>query len=93
MLFYNQGLSAEILLILILLAAFTIVYRTAWLFRKHSPTSRFFEEISSATSQIKLRGSLVPDNDTLLRENDTLTIVGSSERLKKSMRIFHPAGE
>ncbi|MEJ2168389.1 MAG: monovalent cation:proton antiporter family protein [Desulfobacterales bacterium] len=57
-LFYNQGLSAEILLILILLAAFTVVYRTAWLFRKHSPTSRFFEEISSATSQIKLRGSL-----------------------------------
>jgi len=57
-LFHNQGLSAEILLILVLLAAFTIVYRTATLFQKHLPASRFFEEISSATSQIKLRGSL-----------------------------------
>jgi Kef-type K+ transport system membrane component KefB/Trk K+ transport system NAD-binding subunit len=56
-LFYNQGLSAEILLILILLAVFTVVYRVVFVFRKHSPTSRFFEEISSATSQIKLRGS------------------------------------
>jgi Kef-type K+ transport system membrane component KefB/Trk K+ transport system NAD-binding subunit len=57
-LFHKQGLSAEILLTLILLAIFTIVYRTALLFRKHSATGRFFEELSSATSQIKLRGSL-----------------------------------
>jgi Trk K+ transport system NAD-binding subunit len=32
--------------------------------------------------------TLVPDNDTLLRRNDTLTLVGSSQALKKSMRIF-----
>ena len=57
-LFHNQGLSAEILLILILLAVFTVVYRAAFLFQSHSPASRFFEELSSATSQIKLRGSL-----------------------------------
>lgn len=57
-LFYRQGLSAEVLLILVLLAMFTIVYRTATLFQKHLPASRFFEEVSSATSQIELRGSL-----------------------------------
>ncbi|HHP7233368.1 MAG TPA: monovalent cation:proton antiporter family protein [Desulfobacterales bacterium] len=57
-LFHNEGLSAEVLLILVLLAIFTIVYRVATLFQKHLPASRFFEEISSATSQIKLRGSL-----------------------------------
>jgi len=57
-LFHNQGLSMEVLLILVLLATFTIVYRAATLFQKHLPASRFFEEVSSATSQIKLRGSL-----------------------------------
>jgi Kef-type K+ transport system membrane component KefB/Trk K+ transport system NAD-binding subunit len=57
-LFHNQGLSAEILLILILLAVFTIVYRIALRFQKHPVAGRFFEELSSATSQIKLRGSL-----------------------------------
>ena len=32
--------------------------------------------------------TLMPDNHTLLRENDTLTLVGSSQALKKSMRFF-----
>lgn len=57
-LFYNQGPSAEVLLVLILLAIFTIAYRSATLLRAHRPSSRFFEQISSATSQIKLRGAL-----------------------------------
>ena len=35
--------------------------------------------------------TLMPDNHTLLRENDTLTLVGSSHALKKSMRIFQSA--
>jgi Kef-type K+ transport system membrane component KefB/Trk K+ transport system NAD-binding subunit len=57
-LFYNQGLSAEILLVLVLLAIFTIAYRSATLLQAHRPSSRFLEQISSATSQIKLRGAL-----------------------------------
>jgi len=36
--------------------------------------------------------TLVPENGTLLRENDTLTLVGSLQGLKKSMRILHSAG-
>ncbi|GAB4333025.1 MAG: monovalent cation:proton antiporter family protein [Candidatus Abyssubacteria bacterium] len=54
----SRGVTAELLLILILLAAFVAVYRVASLFQRHLPAERFFEELSSATSQIRLRGSL-----------------------------------
>jgi Kef-type K+ transport system membrane component KefB len=57
-LFYRQGLSKEVLFILILLAAFAAVYRIAQLFQKHLPAERIIEEISTATSQIELRGAL-----------------------------------
>lgn len=53
----GQGLTAEILLVLVLFAAFVAVHRLATLFQRHLPTERIFEELSSATSQIKLRGS------------------------------------
>jgi Trk K+ transport system NAD-binding subunit len=36
---------------------------------------------------------VVPDNDTRLRENDTLNLAGNSEGLKESMRLFHPVQE
>ncbi|MGB5983884.1 MAG: monovalent cation:proton antiporter family protein [Desulfobacterales bacterium] len=58
-LFHNQGLSLEVLLILVLLVIFAGVYRAATLFEKKVPAKRFLEEISSATSQIELRGALV----------------------------------
>lgn len=53
----SQGLTLEILLILVLFAAFAAVYRAADLFQRHLPAERIFEELSSATSQIRLRGT------------------------------------
>jgi trk system potassium uptake protein TrkA len=54
----SQGPSTQILLVLVLFAAFVATYRLATLFRKHLPAEHIFEELSSATSQIKTRGSL-----------------------------------
>lgn len=53
----SQGLTLEILLVLVLFGAFVTVYRLAALFQRRLPAERIFEELSSATSQIKLRGS------------------------------------
>ena len=55
----SKGPTFEILLFLILLAAFAVVYRMALFLRKNFPAERFFEDLSSATSQFRLRGSLV----------------------------------
>lgn len=55
----SHGLTAEVMLFLVLLAAFAAVYRTAGLFQRQLLTDRFFDRLSSATSQIELRGSLV----------------------------------
>jgi trk system potassium uptake protein TrkA len=55
----SQGLTLEILLVLVLFAAFVAIYRIAALFREHLPAERIMDELSSATSQIKLRGSFV----------------------------------
>jgi Kef-type K+ transport system membrane component KefB len=52
----SQGLSADILLVLVLLAAFVSVYRLAEMFRESLPAKRFFDKLSTATSQIRLRG-------------------------------------
>ncbi len=57
-LLHQQGLSKEVLLILVLLAAFAAVYRIAIIFQRHLPARRLFDELSSATSQLRLRGSL-----------------------------------
>jgi Kef-type K+ transport system membrane component KefB/Trk K+ transport system NAD-binding subunit len=57
-LFRSHGIAFELLLALLLLAAFVVAYRVASLFRDHLPAQRLIEEISSATSQIKLRGAL-----------------------------------
>ncbi|MFQ5594836.1 MAG: monovalent cation:proton antiporter family protein [Anaerolineae bacterium] len=53
----SQGLTLDVLLVLVLLVAFVVVYRLAARLRRHLPAARIFEELSSATSQIKLRGS------------------------------------
>jgi trk system potassium uptake protein TrkA len=55
----TQGLTAELLLILVLFAAFIAAHQAAILFQRHLPTERIFARLSSATSQIKLRGSFV----------------------------------
>ncbi len=55
----SQGPTLEILLVLVLFAAFIAIYRIAALFRDHLPAEQIIEEISSATSQIKLRGAFV----------------------------------
>lgn len=54
----SQGLTTEILLVLILFAAFVATYRLATLSREHLPAERIFEELSTATSQIRTRGAL-----------------------------------
>jgi Kef-type K+ transport system membrane component KefB len=55
---HSKGASFELLLILVLLAAFVAAYRLAGLTKRHLPLDRFFDEVSTATSQIKMRGSL-----------------------------------
>ena len=54
----SKGLTSEMLLLLVLLVAFTFVYRAADISQRKLPANRFFEEISSATSQIRVRGTL-----------------------------------
>lgn len=53
----SQGLTLEVLLVLLLFGAFVTVYRIVALFQRHLPAERIIEELSSATSQIRLRGS------------------------------------
>ena len=54
----SQGLTVEILLILVLFAVFAAVHRLTALFQKHLPTEKFLERLASPTSQIKLRGAI-----------------------------------
>jgi trk system potassium uptake protein TrkA len=56
--FYRQGLSLDLMLVLVLIAAFLVAYRVAMAFRSHPPAERLFEQLSSATAQLGLRGSL-----------------------------------
>ena len=54
----SQGLTLEILLILVLFAVFVAVHRLTALFQKHLPTEKILERLASPTSQIKLRGAI-----------------------------------
>ena len=56
-LFRSQGATLDVLLVLVLFVAFVVVYRLAARLQRHVPAQHIFEELSSATSQIKLRGS------------------------------------
>lgn len=56
-LFRSQGATPDVLLVLVLFVAFVVVYRIAARLQRHLPAQHIFEELSSATSQIKLRGS------------------------------------
>ena len=53
----SEGFAVEILLVLILFVAFIAAYRIAGLFRDNLPARQLFDRLSSATSQLKLRGS------------------------------------
>lgn len=55
----TQGLTAEILFVLLLFAAFLAAHQIARLSQRHLPTERIIERLSTATSQIKLRGSFL----------------------------------
>ncbi|HSR70242.1 MAG TPA: cation:proton antiporter [Acidobacteriota bacterium] len=55
---YTAGLSFEIMLILVLLAATFLIYRLAHVSRRHLPLERLVEELSHATAQLDIRGSL-----------------------------------
>ncbi|MGD8395630.1 MAG: cation:proton antiporter [Candidatus Eiseniibacteriota bacterium] len=51
------GPSAELLLVLVLLVAFLATWRLVATVRQAMPAGRILEELSSVTSQLKLRGS------------------------------------
>jgi Kef-type K+ transport system membrane component KefB/Trk K+ transport system NAD-binding subunit len=55
----SQGVSFKLLLILVLLAAFAAAQRLAGMGKRRLPLARFFDEMSTATSQLKMRGALV----------------------------------
>lgn len=54
----GQGLTVDLLFILVLLLAFLITYRLAAHFRGHLPAQRLMQALSTATSQIRVRGSM-----------------------------------
>ncbi len=54
----SNGLTLDILFILVLFAVFVAVHRLTALFQKHLPTERILERLASPTSQIKLRGAI-----------------------------------
>ncbi len=55
---YTSGLTIEIFLVLVLVAATFLIYRLAHLSRRHMPLERLFEELSHATGQLDVRGAL-----------------------------------
>ena len=54
----SRAAEGGYVLVLALFAAFVATYRLAALSREHLPAERIFEELSTATSQIKTRGAL-----------------------------------
>ena len=54
----SQGLTLEILLVLVLFAVFFAVHRLTALFQKHLPTEKILDKLATPTSQIKLRGAI-----------------------------------
>jgi Kef-type K+ transport system membrane component KefB/Trk K+ transport system NAD-binding subunit len=54
---HTQGLTPELLLILLLFGIFGSVYRIARLARRHLPGIEFLQNLSEATAQIDVRGA------------------------------------
>lgn len=55
--FYRQGLSPDLLLVLVLIAAFLVAYRVSMAFKRVPSVERFFRRLSSATAQLGMRGA------------------------------------
>lgn len=55
---HTQGLTFELLFVLVLLAATILVYRLADAFQRHLPLESLFAELSHATAQLDTRGAL-----------------------------------
>lgn len=54
----REGATSDLLLIMVLLLAFLGVFQLAARFRSHGPAQRLIHALSTATSQIRVRGSL-----------------------------------
>ncbi|MDA3922875.1 MAG: cation:proton antiporter [Salinisphaera sp.] len=54
----RAGGTSDLLLIMVLLLAFLAAYQLASRFRSHLPAQRLMQALSTATSQIRVRGSL-----------------------------------
>ncbi len=55
--FYRQGLSIDLVLVLALIAAFLVVYRVTLLFKSFDSVERLFRQLSSATAQLGMKGA------------------------------------
>lgn len=55
--FYRQGLSVDLILVLALIAAFLVVYRVTLIFKSFSSVERVFRQLSSATAQLGMKGA------------------------------------
>ena len=55
--FYRQGLSVDLVLVLALIAAFLVVYRLTTFFKGFASVERFFRQLSSATAQLGMKGA------------------------------------
>jgi len=53
----SEGLSLEIFLVLVLILSFLIAYQLAARFRQNAPAQKLMHFLSTATSQIRVRGS------------------------------------
>ena len=55
--FYRQGLSVDLILVLALIAAFLVVYRVTLFFKGFDSVGRLFHQLSSATAQLGMKGA------------------------------------
>lgn len=55
--FYRQGLSVDLILVLALIAAFLAVYRVTTFFKRYDSVGRLFRQLSSATAQLGMKGA------------------------------------
>ena len=55
--FYRQGLSIDLILVLALIAAFLVVYRLTTFFKSFDSVERLFRQLSSATAQLGMKGA------------------------------------
>lgn len=53
----GEGANARLLLVLVLFAAFVLVYRLGARFQQHAPTRRVMQVLSTATAQIRVRAA------------------------------------